>query len=277
MDGDIAMDNTRILQDHMDRILQDGCHHLVLNFENVPFVSSRGIGILASTYTLVNLNEGALCVAGANRDIDAILRRIKFDTLLHLAPDEEAGIRIIRRLKTLKDLELDIDEREGLVLLRFARPLGSLERPRFHELVAELVADRGALAFDLEGGELLSPQFAQGLRALADGVSALQGRVPVLCHDGAKRRWLVEQGPLPSTCTWMPPRRGSSSWARERTPRPISRPRWGACGILLPRSDASPPGSWAPSASSGPYAPSSRPSATRTTRWPNMPAAPSKP
>lgn len=195
MDGDIAMDNTRILQDHMDRILQDGCYHLVLNFEEVPFVSSRGIGILASTYTLVNLNEGTLCVAAANPDIEKILRRIKFDTLLHLAADEESGIRTVWRSKTLKELELVLDQHEGLTLLRFTRPVPSLDQARFHELVAGLLQDCGPVVLDVADGELLSPAFTQHLKDLADGVPGMNGRIPILCSVAERRKWLREQGP----------------------------------------------------------------------------------
>lgn len=52
-----------------DRIEQDNIKKLILNFKNVTFMDSSGIGAVVGRYKKITSKGGALCVSDVNRGV----------------------------------------------------------------------------------------------------------------------------------------------------------------------------------------------------------------
>lgn len=55
-----------------DRIDRDDITKVILNFSNVTFMDSSGIGAVVGRYKKVKNRDGKLCIAGTSKNVDKI-------------------------------------------------------------------------------------------------------------------------------------------------------------------------------------------------------------
>jgi len=70
---------------------QDGCPYVVINLEQVGFISSSGVGILAATFTSAKNAGGRVCIVGVSERGRTLLEIGGLWTVIdHHAPESEA-------------------------------------------------------------------------------------------------------------------------------------------------------------------------------------------
>lgn len=71
--GDIDHHSAEEIRDQMEKeLLKSGCTNMVLNFSQVDFMDSSGIGIVIGRYKLVKNLGGEMAVVGVQDKIDRI-------------------------------------------------------------------------------------------------------------------------------------------------------------------------------------------------------------
>lgn len=78
------------------RLMDQARNYVVLNFAEVNYVDSSGIGELVSAYTSLNNQGGQLKLLNLPRRIRELLRITKLDTVFEIFEDEAAALRSFR-------------------------------------------------------------------------------------------------------------------------------------------------------------------------------------
>ena len=76
------------LGDHLKRVANEfPKNHLVLNFENVEFMSSSALGVIIETNSLIKSNKGKLRLVNLSDDLKKIFVMTKLDKVIHIDDD----------------------------------------------------------------------------------------------------------------------------------------------------------------------------------------------
>ncbi|MEW1906598.1 STAS domain-containing protein [Streptomyces sp. NPDC086147] len=69
-----------------NRIIDEGCRHLVLDASQSRFLDSSGVTLLIHWYQRLHGLEGTLSLTGVNANIHDLLHRLGLDTVITLTP-----------------------------------------------------------------------------------------------------------------------------------------------------------------------------------------------
>jgi anti-sigma B factor antagonist len=101
--GDLDIASAGQLRGHLAALIGDGADHLILDFANVEFVDSNGLGVLAGLHRLLQPSQraeaddrtdrgGTLAVAAVNQRIRQVLRTTGFTRIIPIYPSVETAI-----------------------------------------------------------------------------------------------------------------------------------------------------------------------------------------
>lgn len=75
MSGDLDERSAKSTRDYLDKNIQDYVFHtLLLDFRQVDFMDSTGIGVLLGRYKKVKALGGEICVKNLNAQLDKVFR-----------------------------------------------------------------------------------------------------------------------------------------------------------------------------------------------------------
>jgi anti-sigma B factor antagonist len=105
-DGDIAVLRPTVrqlnasvaprLHETMERLVQAGRRHVILDLQHVEFVDSTALGVIVACLKLVT-GQGALMLCGARDTVRAKLEVTRMDRVLRTFPDEAAAKQAMLR------------------------------------------------------------------------------------------------------------------------------------------------------------------------------------
>ncbi|MEC7840308.1 MAG: STAS domain-containing protein [Chlamydiota bacterium] len=73
--------------------INDGQHHILLDFQGVDYLSSAGMRMLLSTTKKLKTISGKLVICSVNVNVMDVLKMSGFDHVLDLAQGEDDGLR----------------------------------------------------------------------------------------------------------------------------------------------------------------------------------------
>lgn len=79
--------------DEMVRIVKGDCKKVLINLENLEFVTSAGLRVLLIAAKLLQSAKGQLKLCSANEAVEQVLETCGFKSLLQLYPNEAAAIK----------------------------------------------------------------------------------------------------------------------------------------------------------------------------------------
>ena len=75
LSGDIDERTAKIVREYLDKAIQKYYFHtLILDFHNVDFMDSTGIGVLLGRYKKIKASGGEICVRNLNAQLDKVFR-----------------------------------------------------------------------------------------------------------------------------------------------------------------------------------------------------------
>jgi anti-sigma B factor antagonist len=93
VDGRIDSASAPQLHDVINKLLEDNRYHIVVNMENVNFISSAGLRVLISTQkNCKRFNRGELVLANVPENIMAALDLAGFTALFQIFDSEVAAV-----------------------------------------------------------------------------------------------------------------------------------------------------------------------------------------
>jgi anti-sigma B factor antagonist len=93
LDGDLDTTSSPLAQDAINQIIDDGAKQLLVNLENVSFVSSTGLRVLLSTAKRLGSEAGSLKISNLNETVNEVFEISGFITILNVFPTEEDALQ----------------------------------------------------------------------------------------------------------------------------------------------------------------------------------------
>lgn len=109
--GDLAIQRVRIegyldsstfprLQEHLNGLIGQGHYHYLLDFSELDYISSAGLGVLIGMLREVREKGGDLKIVHMSEKIQRIFNLLGFSKLLRVYPDEETALGSFQKGET---------------------------------------------------------------------------------------------------------------------------------------------------------------------------------
>lgn len=82
-------------------LVDGGKRKLLLDFSEVPYIDSTGLGFLAGSRSVVAKAGASLVLAGVNERVKKVLEEVKLTDFFQIAEDEARGIERLNETPTL--------------------------------------------------------------------------------------------------------------------------------------------------------------------------------
>ncbi len=86
--GKVTYEHCAGLQSRLDQVLAEGARDIVLDFKDVPFIDSSGIGEILRLYKLVRDRQGELALANPNQKLRMLFSMYRFDRFMKIREGE---------------------------------------------------------------------------------------------------------------------------------------------------------------------------------------------
>lgn len=91
--GDLDTKGSLVMEDLMDYILDEHLNKVVLDFENVPFVSSAGVGIVLALVSSLREQGGEVIFQNLSPKVKAVFRLLNLDDYFVIRDSEDVPLR----------------------------------------------------------------------------------------------------------------------------------------------------------------------------------------
>ena len=81
-----------VLRETVHELLKNGHQHILLNFKNVSYMDSAGIGELVACYNRVKEKSGAIKLLNSSRRVYDLLQLTKLDEVFETFRDEKEAL-----------------------------------------------------------------------------------------------------------------------------------------------------------------------------------------
>ncbi len=83
--GNIDLENASHLNKLLNKIMNTGKYRVALDFSNVDYITSAGIGVLIYSHKKMEQNMGRLVLRGLKEDIHRVFKLLGFHDFFHIA------------------------------------------------------------------------------------------------------------------------------------------------------------------------------------------------
>lgn len=90
IEGKITFEHCPLLQSRLDGVLEDGGGEIVIDFRNVPFMDSSGIGEILRLYKLVRDRGGQVELVNPNHKLRSLFAMYRFEKFMRIRDAVEA-------------------------------------------------------------------------------------------------------------------------------------------------------------------------------------------
>ncbi len=87
----ITFEHCPSLQSHLDPVLEPGVREVIIDFKDVPFMDSSGIGEILRLFKLMRDRSGNLVLMNPNRKLRTLFSMYRFEKFMKIVEDPEPG------------------------------------------------------------------------------------------------------------------------------------------------------------------------------------------
>jgi len=87
----ITFEHCPLLQSRLDGLLQEGVHEVVIDFRDVPFMDSSGVGEILRLFKLVRDRNGEVVLINPNQKLRNLFAMYRFEKFMKIRDSVEAG------------------------------------------------------------------------------------------------------------------------------------------------------------------------------------------
>jgi anti-anti-sigma factor len=89
--GKITFEHCPAMQAQLDRVIGAGVREVVIDFKDVPFIDSSGIGEILRVFRLVRDSQGLLVLINPNKKLRDLFTMYRFEKFMKIRDDVEVG------------------------------------------------------------------------------------------------------------------------------------------------------------------------------------------
>ena len=89
--GKITFEHCPALQSELDPVIQEGVREVVIDFKDVPFMDSSGIGEILRLFKLLRERNGSLILINPNQKLRNLFTMYRFQNFMKILEEVEAG------------------------------------------------------------------------------------------------------------------------------------------------------------------------------------------
>jgi anti-anti-sigma factor len=87
--GKVTYEHCPELQARLDRVLAEGVRYVVIDFKEVPFLDSSGIGEILRLFKLMRERQGELVLVNPNQKLRTLFTMYRFDKFMKIREEGE--------------------------------------------------------------------------------------------------------------------------------------------------------------------------------------------
>jgi anti-sigma B factor antagonist len=87
--GKVTFEYCPVLQNRLDSILREGARQIVVDFKDVPFIDSSGIGEILRLFKRMRDAKGELVLANPNQKLRDLFSMYRFDQFMKIWEDAD--------------------------------------------------------------------------------------------------------------------------------------------------------------------------------------------
>ena len=89
--GKITFEHCPALAARLDPVLEEGVREVVIDFKDVPFMDSSGIGEILRLFKLLRDRKGSLVLINPNKKLLSLFSMYRFEKFMKILEEVEAG------------------------------------------------------------------------------------------------------------------------------------------------------------------------------------------
>jgi len=89
--GKITFEHCPLLQSRLDQVLEEGVREVVIDFAEVPFMDSSGVGEILRLYKIVRDRNGVVVLINPNQKLRNLFTMYRFEKFMKILDSVEAG------------------------------------------------------------------------------------------------------------------------------------------------------------------------------------------
>lgn len=89
--GKVTYEHCPELQAHLDRVVEEGVREVRIDFREVPFLDSSGIGEILRLYKLVRDRHAELVLVNPNQKLRTLFTMYRFDKFMKIQEEGESA------------------------------------------------------------------------------------------------------------------------------------------------------------------------------------------
>jgi anti-sigma B factor antagonist len=87
----ITFEHCAAMQAQLDRVIETGAHEVVIDFKEVPFIDSSGIGEILRVFRMMRERHGEVILINPNKKLRDLFAMYRFDKFMKIREEVEAG------------------------------------------------------------------------------------------------------------------------------------------------------------------------------------------
>ena len=108
LEGNLDTNTSPDAESFLNESIEDGASKIVVNLDQVDFVSSAGLRVLLATAKKLGSSGGSLRICGLNETVNEVFEISGFSTILSVFPDEADLTEHEKQLhKSTQDLDIN--------------------------------------------------------------------------------------------------------------------------------------------------------------------------
>jgi anti-anti-sigma factor len=97
IDGDIRTEDARVLAQTLEELLEEGDLDMVLDLERVGYVTSAGLGHIASIGVVLRRRGGNLAVCNLSQDVRMVFQVTRIDKVVEVLSSVDSALEHLKR------------------------------------------------------------------------------------------------------------------------------------------------------------------------------------
>jgi anti-sigma B factor antagonist/stage II sporulation protein AA (anti-sigma F factor antagonist) len=93
LDGRLDAASAPILERKISSLIEEGHHHLILDFTRIDYLSSAGMRVLLSATKKLKAKKGMLVLFSVSEDVSEVIKMAGFDKILHTCASEKEALQ----------------------------------------------------------------------------------------------------------------------------------------------------------------------------------------
>lgn len=93
LSGEICTENVNEFKEKLDRLVDDGKKHLIMNFQEVNYLNSIGLGVVATILKKVKKSKGDLKLVSLSPAVQELFELTRLTKIFEIYETEEEAIK----------------------------------------------------------------------------------------------------------------------------------------------------------------------------------------